>query len=155
MGSLSCTYRLSYASCLHPLVLHQVFSVCTLSSTSSFLDLYFTCGSSHRRWKYFECLSGVARAFPGGQPAHPEPQIEEANEEKLRKDDRKSRRMRKNWGNVAFLPTRGWESGYAPGVSCLSCTGCDVCTAGRDTNRSTQYRSRSKDRGMSCALVTY
>ena len=40
--------------------------------------------------------SGVARALPGGRPAHPEPQIEEENEEKLRKDERKSRRMRKN-----------------------------------------------------------
>ena len=40
--------------------------------------------------------SGVARAFPGGRPAHPEPQIEEENGEKLRKDERKSRRMRKN-----------------------------------------------------------
>ena len=40
--------------------------------------------------------SVVARAFPGGQPAHPGPQIEEENEEKLRKDERKSRRMRKN-----------------------------------------------------------
>ena len=39
--------------------------------------------------------SGVARAFPGGRPAHPEPQIEEENEEKLRKDERKSRRKRK------------------------------------------------------------
>ena len=58
--------------------------------------------------------SGVARAFPGGRPAHPEPQIEEENGENLRKDERKSRRMRKNWGNVAFLPTRGWESDYGP-----------------------------------------
>ena len=58
--------------------------------------------------------SGVARAFPGGRPAHPEPQIEEENGEKFRKDERKSRRMRKNWGNVAFLPTWGWESDYAP-----------------------------------------
>ena len=31
-------------------------------------------------------FSGVARAFPGGRAAHPEPQIEEENEEKLRKD---------------------------------------------------------------------
>ena len=51
--------------------------------------------------------SGVARAFQGGRAAHPEPQIEEENEEELRKDERKSRRMRKNQGNVAFLPTRG------------------------------------------------
>ena len=59
-------------------------------------------------------FSGIARAFPGGRPAHPEPQIEEENEERLRKDERKFRRVRKNWGNVALLPTRGWESGYAP-----------------------------------------
>ena len=39
--------------------------------------------------------SGVARAFPGGRPAHPVPQLEEENKEKLRKDERKSRRMRK------------------------------------------------------------
>ena len=49
-----------------------------------------------------------------GLSAHPEPQIEEQNGEKLRKDDRKSRRMKKNWGNVAFLITQGWESDYAP-----------------------------------------
>ena len=30
------------------------------------------------------------------RPAHPEPQIEEENGEKLSKDERKSRRMRKN-----------------------------------------------------------
>ena len=42
--------------------------------------------------------SGVARAFPGGRPVHLEPQIEEENEEKLMKDERKStmRGMRKN-----------------------------------------------------------
>ena len=63
--------------------------------------------------------SSVARAFPGGRSAHPEPEIEEENGEKLRKDERKSRRMRKNLGNVAFLPTRGLESDYAPGYKSL------------------------------------
>ena len=69
--------------------------------------------------------SGVARAFPGGRPAHSEPQIEEEKEEKLRKNQKKSRRMRKNLGNVAFLPTRGCESGYAPAFS-----GCILNIAG-------------------------
>ena len=70
--------------------------------------------TSHNFLTELSIFSGVARAFPGGRPAHPEPQIEEENEEKLRKVERKSRRMRKNWGNVAFLPTQGWESDYTP-----------------------------------------
>ena len=41
-------------------------------------------------------ISGVARAFPGGRLAHPESQIEEENEGKLRKNVRKYRKMRKN-----------------------------------------------------------
>ena len=40
-------------------------------------------------------FSGVARAFPGGRAAHPENQIEEENEEKLRKIGENRRRMRK------------------------------------------------------------
>ena len=57
----------------------------------------------------FVCVmdSGVAKTFPGGRFAHPEAQIQEENEEKLRKYERKFRRMRKNGGNVPFLPTRG------------------------------------------------
>ena len=62
--------------------------------------------------------SGVARAFPGGQAAHPEDQNEEENEEKLRKNGRTYRKMRKDWGNVpgnvCILPTREWEAGYGP-----------------------------------------
>ena len=43
------------------------------------------------------CLaSGVARAFPGGRAAHPEDQNEEENEEKLRKNERSYRKMRKD-----------------------------------------------------------
>ena len=51
--------------------------------------------------------SGVARTFPGGRVALPEDQIEEENEQKLRKKEK--------LGNVPLLPTRGWESIYAPG----------------------------------------
>ena len=39
--------------------------------------------------------SGVARAFPGGRVAHPEVQNEEENEEKLRKNEGKYRKIRK------------------------------------------------------------
>ena len=38
------------------------------------------------KWAYSPLISGVARAFPGGRLAHPEDQIEEENEEKLRKN---------------------------------------------------------------------
>ena len=41
-------------------------------------------------------LSGVARAFPDGQAAHPEDQNEEENEENLRKNGRTYRKMRKD-----------------------------------------------------------
>ena len=40
--------------------------------------------------------SGVARAFPGGRAAHPEDQNEEENEEKLRKNEKSYRKMRKD-----------------------------------------------------------
>ena len=50
--------------------------------------------------------SGLARAFLGGRVAHPEGQNEEENEEKLRKNERKHRKMRKNWENVLILPIR-------------------------------------------------
>ena len=39
--------------------------------------------------------SGVARAFPGGRVSHPKVQNEEENEEKLRKNEGKYRKMRK------------------------------------------------------------
>ena len=83
-----------------------------LQMTMQILDIIFQFKFTHSF--DFNNYSGVARAFPGERPAHLEPQSEEENEEKLRKDERKSRSMRRNWGNVAFLPTRGWESGYAP-----------------------------------------
>ena len=38
-------------------------------------------------------ISGAAMAFLSGRAAHPEDQIEEENEEKLRKNERKRRRM--------------------------------------------------------------
>ena len=58
-----------------------------------------------------EC-SGVARAFPGGWLALLEGQNDE---EKIGKNERKHRKMRKNWGNVLILPTREWEAIYGPG----------------------------------------
>ena len=57
-------------------------------------------------------INGVARAFTGGRVAHKKDQIEEDNEEKIEEIWEKRRRMTKNWGNVHFLPTRGWQSGY-------------------------------------------
>ena len=79
--------------------------------------------------------SGVAcRAFPGGRPAHPEPHIEEENEENLRKDERKSRRMRKNLGNVAFLPTRGWDTCYVYKEKKLSWQGASFILIIKDEN---------------------
>ena len=59
--------------------------------------------------------SGVARAFPGGRAAHPEDQNEEENEEKLRKNERSYRKMRKDWGNHPIFPAREWEASYGPG----------------------------------------
>ena len=40
--------------------------------------------------------SGIARAFPGRRAAHPENQIEEEKQGKLRKMGENKRRMRKN-----------------------------------------------------------
>ena len=58
--------------------------------------------------------SGVARAFPGGWAVRPEDQNVEENEEKLRKNKRTYRKMKKDWGNVLILPTWEWEAGYGP-----------------------------------------
>ena len=44
---------------------------------------------------WWVCVSGVARAFPGGRVTRPEVQNEEENEEKLRKNEGKYRKMRK------------------------------------------------------------
>ena len=44
----------------------------------------------------FRKNSGVARAFPGGRAAHLEDQNEEENEERLRKNKRTYRKMRKD-----------------------------------------------------------
>ena len=63
-------------------------------------------------WYIF--VSGVARAFPGGRSAHPEDQNEEENEERLRKNERSYKKMRKDWGNHPILPTQEWEAGYGP-----------------------------------------
>ena len=60
--------------------------------------------------------SGLARTFPGGRAAHPEIQNEEENEERLRKNKRTYKKLKKNWENVLVLPTREWEAGYGPGV---------------------------------------
>ena len=53
---------------------------------------------------------GVARAFPGGQTAHPEDQNEEENHKKFEENVRNYRKMRKDWGNILILPTREWEA---------------------------------------------
>ena len=82
------------------------------------------------------CLaSGVARAFPGGRAAHPEDQNEEENEEKLRKNDRSYRKMRKDWGNHPILPAREWEASYGPVLSnayrAIKCSQCYRALWGR------------------------
>ena len=64
-------------------------------------------------------ISGVARAFPGGRVAHPEDQNEEENEENLRKNERNYGKMRKYWGNILILPTRGVRGWLRP---CLPLT---------------------------------
>ena len=50
-------------------------------------------------------VSGVARAFPGGRTAHLVGQNEEENEEKLRKNEGKYRKMRKIEEMFSILPT--------------------------------------------------
>ena len=64
----------------------------------------------------YKCLpdSGVARAFPCGRLAHPEDQIEEENEEKLRKMGENNRRMRKNEEMFLSCPPEVGSLGYAP-----------------------------------------
>ena len=53
----------------------------------------------------------VARAFPGGPP---ESQIEDKNEECLRKNKKRNdEKLRKN-EEMELLPTRDCEAGYAP-----------------------------------------
>ena len=60
--------------------------------------------------------SGVARAFPGGQVAHPESQNEEENEKSLRKNKKKLSKFGEKMRKVELLPTgtRDCEAGYGP-----------------------------------------
>ena len=55
----------------------------------------------------------VARAFPGGQLAHPEGQNEEENEQSLKKNKKKCSRSEEKM-KVELLPTRDCEAGYGP-----------------------------------------
>ena len=77
-----------------------------------------------------ESTSGVARAFPGGQVAHPEGQNEEENSKVRGKIDQN---LRKKIRKVELLPTRGSEAGYGPGIN------TDTDTA--ISNRSRQDRT--------------
>ena len=52
----------------------------------------------------FALCKGVSRAFQGERLPHSEALIEEENEETLRRNERKSGRVRKKLGNVPFLP---------------------------------------------------
>ena len=59
------------------------------------------------------CMSsGVARAFPGGRPAHPEGQ----NEEKISKvwGRKKLSKFEEKMRKVELLPTQNFEAGYGP-----------------------------------------
>ena len=47
-----------------------------------------------------------------------EDQIDEGNEEKLKKKKVKYRKMRKNLRNALIFPTQGWESGCALDSKC-------------------------------------
>ena len=58
--------------------------------------------------------SGVARAFPGGQLAHPEGQNEEENEKSLRKSQKTWSKLEEKIRKVELLPTRDCEAGYGP-----------------------------------------
>ena len=59
--------------------------------------------------------SGVARAFPGGQLAHPEGQNEEENEKSLRKSQKTWFKLEEKMRKVELLPIRDCEDGYGPG----------------------------------------
>ena len=63
--------------------------------------------------------SGVARAFPGGQVAHPENQLWGR---KWRKFEEKWEKIQENEDrNILILPTWGWEVGYGPAYAvCIS-----------------------------------
>ena len=58
--------------------------------------------------------SGVAKAFPGGQGAHPESQNEEENEKSLRKNKKKWSKFGEKMRKVELLPARDCEAGYGP-----------------------------------------
>ena len=58
--------------------------------------------------------SGVARAFPGGQLAHPEGQNEEENEKSLRKSQKTWSKLEEKMRKVELLPTGDCEAGYGP-----------------------------------------
>ena len=57
-------------------------------------------------------ISGVARAFPGGQVAHPEGSIWEENEDNLIfKKWEKIQENQEIWRKILILPTRGQKAG--------------------------------------------
>ena len=66
-------------------------------------------------WCWVNC-SGVARAFPGGQLAHPEGKNVEENDQSLRKNIKKSIAIWAKMRKVELLPTRDCEAGYGPGA---------------------------------------
>ena len=59
--------------------------------------------------------TGVARAFPGVQVAHPEHQNEEENKKNLRKTKKNWSKFEEKTRKVEGLPTRECEAGYGPG----------------------------------------
>ena len=60
--------------------------------------------------------SGVARAFPGGQLAHPEGQNEEENEKSLRISQKIWSKLEEKMRKVELLPTRNCEAGHGPAL---------------------------------------
>ena len=97
-------------------------NVSSVSSTSAYFFMNWK-HCAHFNNSVVLTYSGVARAFPCGQTTHPEYQIEEQNEEKLRK---KWRKIIEEWGNVPLLPARGWESSYAPHLLNYAVVSCPI-----------------------------
>ena len=59
----------------------------------------------------------VAKAFLGGQVAHPEGQNEEENQKKLRKIKKIWSKYEERMRKLELLPTQDCEAGYGPGES--------------------------------------
>ena len=82
--------------------------------TIIFLQLYRKAKLRKETWTR-NIFSGVARAFPGGQVAHPDGQNEEENEKKkMRKIGKYWLKFEERMRKVELLPTLDCEAGYTP-----------------------------------------